>query len=316
MDYLIDLPTLEKSAASLESIKSKATTIQNNYNSSYLNSLSNTEIASVTKKLKTAIDRLAKGYSNSSTWFKKYNKEITTIEEQLSTFKVDGLTEPIEFKGKFEDLFGKRTMPAIQTNGDPEFNSRQITSTNGHLLEFTYNGNTFYVVNTKISIQDYENYVQSNKLYQKGGLLGGQCMVLSQYYAVDLLRGTYTSRNKMSNLEGAPATRIKEKSNSGDVNDIKEYLFSELNEGNPVVLQVTTQTPGNRHLVTVVGYKSGVTSASDLTPENLLVLDCYDGKIQTLSERNRNYYNQGRGYLAYGPTETFKSKEVNTESSS
>lgn len=310
MDYLIDLTTIASSVTKLDEIKSKSDTIKSNYDGSYINKLSGTEISSVANKLKQGIERLNKGYTNSSTWFNKYKTDINTLEDNLSNLKTDNLKEPTEFKGEFIDLFGKRTIPAIQTNGDPEFNSRQITNTNGHLLEYTYNGQTFFIANTKISLDDYVAYVQKNKLYQNAGLLGGECMILSQYYAVDLLRGTYTSKNKMANLEGAPATRIKESSNSGNVNDILNYMYNELNEGNPVVLQVSQRKKGCRHLVTVVGYSSDVKSAADLTPDKILVLDCVDGKIQTLSERNRTIYNQGRGYLAYGPTEKFKNKEV------
>ena len=64
-------------------------------------------------------------------------------------------------------------------------------------------------------------------------------------------------------------------------------------------------------MVTVVGFKEAVNSYSQLNSENILVLDNVDGKIQTLSERNRDLYNQGgNGYYALGPTENFLAKEV------
>jgi hypothetical protein len=55
----------------------------------------------------------------------------------------------------------------------------------------------------------------------------------------------------------------------------------------------------------MVGYTSDVKSAADLTPDKILVLDCVDGKVQTLSERNRKLFNQGGTYQALGPTEKF-----------
>ena len=55
-----------------------------------------------------------------------------------------------------------------------------------------------------------------------------------------------------------------------------------------------------------------VTDFSQLTPENILVLDNVDGKIQTLSERNRELYNNGNGYQALGATNLFLAQEVET----
>lgn len=116
-------------------------------------------------------------------------------------------------------------------------------------------------------------------------------------------------------MKGSPATRINEKVRSQSKDEVLSYVYNEIQEGHPVVLQVTQKrsNEGLRHLVTVVGFKENVTSYSQLTSENILVLDNVDGKIQTLSERNRELYNQGgNGYYALGPTENFLAKEVNT----
>ena len=45
----------------------------------------------------------------------------------------------------------------------------------------------------------------------------------------------------------------------------------------------------------------------------MLVIDCVDGKIQTLNERNRNYYNQKGKYYAKAPTTEFLAK-INKQS--
>ena len=189
------------------------------------------------------------------------------------------------------------------------------------MKNYTYNGQNFNVVNTKTDIATYEQYVQSNKLSQNNGLLGSECMLLSQYYATDLLRGTFTKKSTMANAEGSPATRINEKKVSKDPNEVLQYTYQELSEGHPVVLQVSqvNSNKGDRHLVTAVGYNSSVKSAADLTPDNILVLDCVDGKIQTLGQarseggHERYLFAQGGNYQAIGPTETFLSKEVNTQ---
>ena len=145
-------------------------------------------------------------------------------------------------------------------------------------------------------------------------------MLLSQYYAKDLLTGKPSSKNTVVNLGGSPATRMNERMKSTNVDDVLNYTYRELTEGHPVVLQVSQvrSDEGLRHLVTAVGYNSSVTSAQDLTPDKILVLDCVDGKIQTLGQSRetgghaRSLFAQGGNYQALGPTDVFLAKEVNT----
>ena len=312
MDYIINLDKIKTSSNQLTQTKGKIETLYNNYTSSYLSSLSSTEISSQIRQTTKTIERLKKGVINSDTWLKKYYNEVNEVENKISSFQTSDVTSPQEFKGEFIDIFSKVTIPAIQTNGDPNINSNLIPN-HDNMLGLDYNNQDFYVVDTKISVTDYAAYLQKNGMTQNNGLLGGDCMLLSQYYAMDMLRGTYTSKSTMRDRGGGPATRMNEKCLSGNANDVLNYVYDEVSSGNPVVLQVTQKksNQGLRHLVTVVGYRSDVKSASDLTPDKILVIDNVDGKIQTLSERNRTLYDQGRGYLAYGPTENFMSKEVN-----
>lgn len=78
--------------------------------------------------------------------------------------------------------------------------------------------------------------------------------------------------------------------------------------------QIVSSIDGGRHLVTVVGFDASVQSYKDLTSDEILVIDCVDGKIQTLSERNRKLFNQDKQFFARGATDTFLSKEVYTVS--
>lgn len=190
-----------------------------------------------------------------------------------------------------------------------------IASSSDNLLTVNYSGEDYYLINTKVPVLDYAEHVQKNRMYQNAGALNGQCMIASQIYARDLLKGVYTSYKDFVNKAGSPATRINERVVSDNKSDVLEYVYNEVVQGHPVVLQVTQKksNQGLRHLVTVVGFKKTVTSASDLTDSDLLVLDNVDGKVQNLSERNRTLYNQGnKGYQALGPTETFLAKEVET----
>ena len=188
----------------------------------------------------------------------------------------------------------------------------------GNMLRITYNGREYYVVNTNINCLDYEEYVQKYGLCQNNGLLGGDCMVLSQYYAMDMMRGTWTSYNQMANGEGSPATRLNDYVKSTNEEDVLKCVYEEALAGRPTVLQVSqvNSSNGERHLVTVVGFDSSVKSYEDLTPDKIFVLDCVDGKLQTLGQsrseggHERYVYAQGGNYLVRGATDEFKSEEV------
>ena len=191
----------------------------------------------------------------------------------------------------------------------------QTLVTSGAMRTYTYNGKTYNITNSSINLDDYQAHLQKNGLYQNAGLLGSRCDMLSGYYAMDLLRGSYTSKSTMEAGSGGSCYNLNRTVSDVNVEPIMQYTYDELSKGNPVVLQVTQKrsNEGLRHFVTVVGYDSGVTSYKDLTPENMLVIDCVDGKIQTLNERNRNYYNQKGKYYAKAPTMEFLAK-VNKQS--
>jgi len=192
---------------------------------------------------------------------------------------------------------------------------------NGKMLKVSCEGREFYIVNTKINPIDYQRYIQENGLYQNNGLLPGDCMLLSQYYVMDMLRGTLTGGSAMAQGQGSPATRIDDYVQSENRNDVLKYIYSESLEGRPTVLQ-TTQVRSNegfRHLVAFLGFSTDVEKIEDLTAKNIIVLDCVDGQIQTLAKaraeggHERDLYAQGGTYFARGATTDFKEKEVYNE---
>ena len=199
----------------------------------------------------------------------------------------------------------------------------------GKMIKLTVGGHEFYVANTRISVTEYESYINKVGLTQNAGFMGSLCSTLSQVYACDLMRGTYTARSDEAVKSQSPCTRVGATCESTNLDDVKKYLFDEISSGRVCTLQATqvmTKVNGSRHVVTVVGYDSSVKSYKDINPDTLLVLDCVDGKIQTLSgyERtdgkghNRNFYamknSKGQNtYLAHGATNDFLSKEVNNK---
>ena len=117
-DYEIELSTMNSKQSEFDSLKSGAEDIYNEFNSSYLNRISDSELSRIKNSLKEPVNRLKKGYTNSSNWLKKYLNELSNLEDSLAAFTASNLTAPTEFKGEFVDLFGKVTMPVIKTGGD------------------------------------------------------------------------------------------------------------------------------------------------------------------------------------------------------
>ncbi len=241
-----------------------------------------------------------------------------TLDTDLSGI-VSELQQTTSFIGKAEADYKTADAAANNTISDktgtgPTSTSSANAISSGTMVPYQFNGKNFNVVNTKISLDDYTAYINKNKMTQNGGLLGGDCMLLSQYYAADMLSGKYTSRSAMANCQGAPAPRMNEVMSTPNRDEALQYMYKELNEGHPVTLQATqvnTQKDGSRHIVTVVGYTSDVKSASDLNKDNILVLDNVDGKIQTLGQarseggHDRDLFAQGGKYQVKGPTEKF-----------
>ena len=86
------------------------------------------------------------------------------------------------------------------------------------------------------------------------------------------------------------------------------------NESNTLESEVLPKLSSDFSRLTDIGFDASVQSYKDLTPDKILVIDCVDGKIQTLSERNRKLFNQDKQFFARGATDTFLSKEVYTVS--
>ena len=262
---------------------------------------------------------------NMTSAYRRYQSEKNSLEYKIS----DSVTKCKQYQSNIDNYANdiKAKDAAIQEVKKVVVTSDGITEltvldydANSKLIKVSYRGEEFYVVNTRTPVLDYAKYVQEHRCTQNGGILGSECMLLSQYYAMDLLRGTYTSRDTMAATQGSPATRISDFVKSPDQDPILEYIYTETLAGRPTVLQVSqiNSYKGWRHLVTVVGFDSSVKSYKDLNPDTILVLDCVDGKIQTLGQarseggHERYLYAQGGNYFARGASQAFLSKEVYT----
>ena len=268
------------------------------------------------KTIFTNLNNLVIPISSSST-YERYLKEKADLEGKMN----ESQSKCLSYKSKCDSLI--QNIKNLSSGIVKVEENQQISSEgnnvsivdygqNGNMIKVMIDGEDAYFVNTAINVFDYEQYILQNGIYQDTGFKDGSCNLLSQNYAVDLLRGTYTSKSNFATSAVAPAVRMNNQVLSNNEDDILKYVYSEVTQGRPVPIQVTQKrsNEGLRHFVTVVGFKGNVNSYRDLTPDNMYVMDCYDGHVQLLSKRNRRLYNQGRGYYALGATQEFLNKEV------
>ncbi len=121
-DYLMEVSSLESKKGTLSEMKGKVDQIKSNYESTSIKEAKE-GYNNVASKISNNINRLTNGYNNSDSWLTGYLSDLNSLESGLASFSGDTLTKPIEFKGTFEDIFGKITMPAIKTGGDPNCNA-------------------------------------------------------------------------------------------------------------------------------------------------------------------------------------------------
>ncbi len=209
----------------------------------------------------------------------------------------------------------------------------------GNMLKVTYEGKEYYIVNTEINCIEYEQYVKQNGLFQSfkkyengalGGICGGDCLHLASFYACDMLSGRFSSRDRMTSNDRSYSAvkRMDSKVSSEEPEDVLAYLYQEALAGRPTVLQVSQEdsnVDGSRHFVTVVGFDSSVTCLEDLTPDKIFVLDCVDGKLQTLAQskeeggHERDLYawkgnkDKTPKYNVRGATSDFKNEECDND---
>ncbi len=121
MDYEILLSTLQGKSSEFESLKSTVTSFTEECKSS-LNSMSESEIASLYDNLTSSTERLNKGYEKCNTWLNDYLSGLNELESSLASFKSSNIEEPTEFKGEFIDMFGKKVIPTLKSGGDKNAN--------------------------------------------------------------------------------------------------------------------------------------------------------------------------------------------------
>jgi len=177
-----------------------------------------------------------------------------------------------------------------------------------NLYNYNYGGSSYSVICESYFLSAYEKYLQDKGFYQKrGGWFAERCNDAATVYAWQLNNRTITRKmvESSKNLNGYGLSSkylntIYDANEANALLNIKEDVYKEIVNGRACALQVSRENPNLRHWVTVIGFNNSVTCPSDLAPENILVIDNWDGRIQTLSEYDRDFYawesSKGKNY--------------------
>ncbi len=152
---------------------------------------------------------------------------------------------------------------------------------------------TWVVADTNGNLSSYLSSIKSGGIYQASdpSKYGDQCLSFAESYGHDLIYGTVTGVSGASSYAHASTFQNAMYDNKSDA---LEKIYSEIRNGNPVVLQVNGNSQGtSRHFVTVVGYNNNVKSASELTEEDLLIVDSWDGKLERMDTSSSRFMTTG-----------------------
>ncbi len=166
----------------------------------------------------------------------------------------------------------------------------------------------YKVVNSPIPLSTYIAGLRSHGIYQaarnwghsvvRNGLYGwnDQCYHLALAQANGILHGMYPSTDVAHNPSAGGGWRVRQ---DLPEREFLDTIYQQINSNHPVVIKVSlhrnkdkqnyfpsTGTKDTRHFITVVGYKKSIASASDLTMNDLLVLDSWNATTTSSGSAN------------------------------
>ena len=214
--------------------------------------------------------------------------------EEIKFYVNDDWKEDNESNPKLKDNISK-----IENYGNFQESTGLVDLTNlPEIGEYTSKWETlddeWTVVSTKISVPDYEKVVQQNGISQDydSSRYGDYCLAFSYVHASNMYNG-YTGDTAVDAGNYKHASEFSYFFSDSKADTLNK-IYSEIVQGRPVVMQVNGNTSGtSRHFVTVVGFRNSVTDPAQLTEEDLLILDSWDGKIERMDQSNSRFMTTG-----------------------
>lgn len=149
-----------------------------------------------------------------------------------------------------------------------------------------YNGETFRVVNTVVNPIAYAALVRDKVCTSPGrtGRYSGNCLGFCYYYVYCMVDNITDVKVSVALSRYMTSDKLRYATEKyGNPDTMMANLYDLLSAGLPQILMVEAIThPGSRHFVAVVGYRASVSRREDLRPEDLLIIDSFDGKLESM----------------------------------
>jgi len=215
-------------------------------------------------------------------------KEIRDLEEECEKIQNESRTlangiNAIELEKIVEDV------PVETTTQDQAFLSVDTTDTANTRL-WTYDGITYVTPNSKMGVPEYIKHEKKSGIYETINYekYNDHCLGFAYVHAYGMYTGN-TKDDADDGLHFRHGTSFEEYV-SNNKSDVLKMVYYEINQGRPVVLQVNGNKKGtSRHYVTIIGYNSNVKNYSQLTEDDLISIDSYDGNVKKIGKNGKRF---------------------------
>lgn len=254
---------LKESDEKLETLRSELEELKKS-EPSYKSGLLNNEESSEHKSWKSKV-------TNKETEIKTCEEKCKLLQGEADSLAqaINGLTisdEPAEVVVEIQD---------------PD--AVNIETLNG-MITYTFDGETYYVANTKLGLNEYLKIIDKQHIAQQySSSYSGKCLGFTYIHSYDLYTG-YTGHTGDDADNGSSPYSISTYQ-TWNKSEAIDKIVQEVSNGRPVVVQVNGSKRKNgygRHFVTVVGIKADAVKSGKVSEKDLLILDAYDGDLRTL----------------------------------
>ena len=204
-------------------------------------------------------------------------------------------------ENKIKKLFSSSNLKTGSGNSEEdlstmtiEYGSQSSGLENGNCVDLSLLGCDWKVVNTALSVSEYATDAYNRGIRQNSNAerYGDLCLAFSYVHASNLYNGS-TGDNAESAYNWNHAGEFTDYFNDNKQETLN-VIYDQISEGKPVVMQVNGNKAGtSRHFVTVVGIKSDVTSAENLTEDDLLILDSWDCNLERMDTETSRFMTTG-----------------------
>ena len=211
---------------------------------------------------------------------------IEDLEYELGTLSTKITMSNAEFNCKISGGVYKDNNCVIQR--PTVVDSSNVSKSSNGMVYYTFKSqNDYLVINSTISVVDYVKYIKANKICQtqsKDFRYGDQCLCFAEEHAHALVTGD-THKTAAQVNESYYSSSFISSYDNDNKSIILNMIYSSLVSNKPVILQVNGRKDGTtRHYVTVIGFRNGITSASNLKDTDLLYIDSNDGGVYQLHD--------------------------------